>query len=165
MNRSTRTIEPDTYVAAPDEQEHSRELFEALITNQAHSGAEGQPYLVTADNTRHVLTPGLADLLAQVARTLAEGQAVSVIPRQLLLTTQEAADLLNISRPTLIKRLEAGDLEYEMRGRHRRIRLEEVLDYQQRLRVRRSAALDAMQRTGQADRLYELLDGPPPPTR
>ncbi|MDE9365683.1 helix-turn-helix domain-containing protein [Luteipulveratus sp. YIM 133132] len=163
MSAPSRLAESETYVPGADEQGRLLDLVAALSSRGAR--VEPQPALVTADNTRHELTPGLADLLAQIVQALAQGQGVSVIPRQRLLTTQEAADLLNVSRPTLIKRLEAGDLAYEMRGRHRRIRLDELLAYQERLRVQRSDALDAMQQQAQEDGLYDLLDGPPPATR
>jgi excisionase family DNA binding protein len=163
MSAPSGLREPETYVPAAGEQGQLLDLVTALAGRGTH--VEPQPVLVTADNTRHELTPGLADLLAQIAEALAQGHGVTVIPRQRLLTTQEAADLLNVSRPTLIKRLEAGELPYEMRGRHRRIRLDDLLTYQDRLRVQRAEALDAMQQHAEEDGLYDLLDGLPPATR
>lgn len=124
-------------------------------------GVEPQPVVITAAGERHELTSEMADLLVDLLRMLVNGKAVTLVPRQRLLTTQEAADLLNVSRPTLIKTLERGDLAYEMRGRHRRIRLDDLLAYQRRLRVTRAAALDQMQAQAQADGLYEILDATP----
>lgn len=158
MSTSSGVQGPETYLSNIDERGQLIDLAEAMKTRGIQ--VEAQPALVTSDGTRHDLTPGLAELLAQVVEVLSQGQGVTVVPRQRMLTTQEAADLLNVSRPTLIKRLEAGDLPFEMRGRHRRIRLEDLLDYQRSLRVKRSTALEDMQRTSQEAGLYDLLDGP-----
>ncbi len=163
MAATHRIGDAETYIPKADEQGQLLDLVTALTRRGTR--VEPQPALVTGDGIRHELTPGLAEVLVLVAGALAEGQGVTVVPRQRLLTTQEAADLLNVSRPTLIKRLEAGELRFEMRGRHRRIRLDDLLAYQESLRDQRAAALDAMQRQAQDDGLYDLLDGPPPTTR
>jgi excisionase family DNA binding protein len=63
-----------------------------------------------------------------------------------MLTTQEAADLLNISRPTLVKLLEEGRIPYDQPGRHRKVSLDAALQYQQQTRARRRAALDELTR-------------------
>ncbi len=57
------------------------------------------------------------------------------------MTTQEAADLIGVSRPHLIQRLEQGELEYHMVGTHRRIKLEHVLDFKTKLDHAREDAL------------------------
>ena len=163
MTTARRISDAETYVLDAEEQGQLLDLVAAL--DQRGTQVEPQPAIVTGDGVRHDLTPGLAELLVQIVGALSEGQGVTVVPRQRLLTTQEAADLLNISRPTLIKRLEAGDLSFEMRGRHRRVRLDDLLAYQEALRVRRAEVLDEMQRQSQEDGLYDLLDGPPPVTR
>ena len=163
MTTARRISDAETYVLDAEEQGQLLDLVAAL--SQRGTQVEPQPAIVTGDGVRHNLTPGLAELLVQIVGALSEGQGVTVVPRQRLLTTQEAADLLNVSRPTLIKRLEAGDLSFEMRGRHRRVRLNDLLAYQEALRVRRAEVLDEMQRQSQEDGLYDLLDGPPPVTR
>jgi excisionase family DNA binding protein len=68
------------------------------------------------------------DILAE----LAEGNAVKVVPVHAELTTQEAADLLNVSRPHLIKLLESGELSYHKTGKHRRVRFADLMDYKTR---------------------------------
>ena len=72
------------------------------------------------------------------------GNGVSVIPLHAELTTVEAAQLLNVSRPFLIKQLEAGVLPHHMVGTHRRLRLADVLAYRDQLDERANEALDAM---------------------
>jgi excisionase family DNA binding protein len=69
------------------------------------------------------LPPELRALLADVVRAMRRGQAVTVAPVSQQLTTQQAADLPGLSRPTLIKLLEAGRIPHETPGRHRRLRM------------------------------------------
>lgn len=149
-------LKSQTVVPKEDESAQILDLVAALESRGREVAV--QPALITADGTRHEVPPQLAEVLVTVAKALAQGQGVSIVPRQSMLTTQEAADLLNISRPTFIKILEKGDIPYEMRGSHRRIRLHSVLDYQEKLRVRRRSALDRMQQQSQEDGLYEVLD-------
>jgi excisionase family DNA binding protein len=73
-----------------------------------------------------------------------EGKVITIVPRTQRLTTQEAADFLGISRPTLVKRLEDGKIPYDQPGRHRRILFTDLLAYNERQREDRRAALDRM---------------------
>lgn len=65
-------------------------------------------------------------------------------PHRTVLTTQEAADLLGITRPTLVRLLEAGKIPYTSPGRHRRVELSDVLEFQQGERARRSQVFEEM---------------------
>jgi excisionase family DNA binding protein len=93
------------------------------------------------------------------------GRGVTVIPQNALLTTQEAAELLGISRPTLLRLLEDGEIPHEQRGRHRRVMLADLLAYQASMRRERREALDRTAQEGRAVGLYEATAGPPPRTR
>lgn len=70
-------------------------------------------------------------LLADVLAELAEGNAVQVIPVHAELTTQEAADLLNVSRPHLVKLLNEGHLPHHKTGKHRRVRFADLMAYKE----------------------------------
>ena len=76
------------------------------------------------------------------------------------LTTQEAADLLGISRPTFVKLLESGEIAFEQPGRHRRVRLADVLSYRQRRSTQRRESLDRMVETADESGMYELSAAP-----
>lgn len=82
-------------------------------------------------------------LLLQVVDALSNGLAVTVAPQTMTLTTQQAADLLGVSRPTLIKILDSGGIDYQQINTHRRLRLSDVLAYRDRRRTEQYAALAA----------------------
>ncbi len=83
-------------------------------------------------------------VLRQVVDVMRQGKATLVAPQGLLLTTQEAADFLGISRPTLVKLLEDGAIAFEKPNRHRRVRLQDLIDFQHRRRTERRAVLDQL---------------------
>lgn len=68
-------------------------------------------------------------LLVDILAELAGGNAVKVVPIHAELTTQEAADLLNVSRPHLVKLLEDGVLPYHKTGKHRRVRFADLMQF------------------------------------
>jgi excisionase family DNA binding protein len=83
-------------------------------------------------------------LLLDVLAEIGQGNAVSVIPIHALLTTQEAADILNVSRPFLVQLLEKGDIPFHKVGTHRRVRYEHVIAYKNAIDSKRRETLDAL---------------------
>ena len=86
-------------------------------------------------------------MLAQVLSLLESGHGVQIIPKDAELTTQQAADVLNVSRPYLIGLLESGQIPFRKVGRHRRITFEELMEYKRQ---------DDLKRRGAADDLADL---------
>lgn len=93
-------------------------------------------------------------VLREVVEAMSRGQAITVAPHDQALTTQEAADLLGISRPTFIKLLERGEIEYTQPGRHRRVMLRDVLAYQRRSRGSTADALQELTDISEEAGLY-----------
>jgi excisionase family DNA binding protein len=118
--------------------------------------------LVGPDGSQLDIPAELYELLRDVVGALSQGMAISIAPHNTMLTTQEAADLLNISRPTLVRLLTDGEIPHSSRGRHRRVLLRDILDYSERTRTERRRTLDQMAADAEDDNLYEItLDSPP----
>jgi excisionase family DNA binding protein len=83
------------------------------------------------ESEEYITVPTQAlELLTYILSTMAEGRSISVIPSDAEISTQQAADLLHVSRPHLVKLLEQGTIPFKKVGSHRRILVEEVLRYQ-----------------------------------
>lgn len=119
-------------------------------------GSHPGPVTVSSpDGTGLVLPQEIFEALNSVVEAMVAGQAVLVAPVHQRLTTQQAADLLGISRPTFVKLLKSGEIAYEQPGRHRRVRLTDVLDFRRRRSVERRAALDRMVEIAEESGMYE----------
>lgn len=91
----------------------------------------------------------LRDLLADMA----QGNAVTVVPTHAEMTTQQAANFLNVSRPYLIKLLESGELKFTMVGTHRRIRFEDLMEYKRKIAKQSDEAMDELAKQAQENKM------------
>jgi excisionase family DNA binding protein len=88
-------------------------------------------------------------LLVEVLTEIGEGNAVSIIPVHAELTTQEAADVLNVSRPFLVKLLEQKTIPHHKVGTHRRVYYQDVMNYKESIDSERRNALDELAKQAQ----------------
>ncbi len=99
------------------------------------------------------LPASAVQLLIRILDEMARGNAVTLVPVHAELTTQEAADLLQISRPSLIQLLEEGKMEFRLVGTHRRVRFESLIKYKRQIDAERRTALDDLAAYDQEIRL------------
>jgi excisionase family DNA binding protein len=119
----------------------------------------GSAALVGPDGTQIVLPAEVYEVLSEVVTAMADGQAITIAPHDTILTTQAAADLLGVSRPTLVRLLETGEIPFSQPGRHRRVALADLMAYQGRNRTSRRETLDAMTTEAAADDAYRGVNG------
>lgn len=92
------------------------------------------------------IPPSIYRVLAAAVSAMADGHAVSIVPVHHELTTRQAADLLNVSRPHLVKLLDAGDIPHHRTGSHRRVYVEDLMRYRRLRDTERRAALAELSR-------------------
>jgi len=124
-------------------------------------GRERRVALVTSDGAVWELPSEVFEVLREVLQAMSQGLAITIAPQHTVLTTGEAADLLGVSRPTLVRLLESGEIPFEQPGRHRRVRLADLIAHQARSRRARAASLDEMVRSSEDAGLYDLPDDLP----
>lgn len=97
------------------------------------------------------LPAGAVALLMDILEAMAAGRGVSIIPENAELTTVQASEILNVSRPFLIKLLAEGAIPHRKVGKHRRILMEDVMAYKTRIDREREAVLDQLAAQAQED--------------
>ena len=107
------------------------------------------------DGHRIEIPSDLVDALLLIVQQLKTGHGVSIAALRAEITTAEAAELLNVSRPFVIKLLESGVMPFRKVGTHRRVRLVDVLEYRDRQDAVASEALDEMVRQAEKHGLYD----------
>ncbi|NCN89349.1 MAG: helix-turn-helix domain-containing protein [Gallionella sp.] len=128
--------------------ESSRALSMIMATKEAVQSVTIQS---DGEKTRVELPMSAFRLFIDILANLSQGNAVQVVPVHAELTTQEAADLLMVSRPYFIKLLDEGKIPYRKVGTHRRVRYSDLLDFKSKEEQQREAALDEL--SAQAQKL------------
>lgn len=148
MNTSTlRSTTPTPTVPTDQEARLARESSRLLAACVGHGDTAR---LLVIDGERDIEVPVSAlRLLVDILAQMAEGNAVTIVPITAELTTQQAADFLNVSRPHLVSLLERNELSYRKVGTHRRILFKDLLDYRERSRIASREALDELTRQAQ----------------
>ena len=112
-------------------------------------------YLIAPDGEQIEIPEAVYRVVCHAVPILASGDSVSVVPIHKELTTQEAAELLNVSRPHLIHLLDEEKIPYTKTGTHRRIRLSDLMEYKRIRDKERREALDKLTALSQEFGLYD----------
>jgi excisionase family DNA binding protein len=157
-----------TYLPEPDAREELLDFAELVRELEAYLARNSsKAALVDPAGQARPIPDEIFRILEQVTNALAAGEGITVVPQGMTMTTQQAAEFLGVSRPTLVRLLESGAIPFDKPGRHRRVWLEDLVDYQARFRAERRAALRDLAQAnldakvqvgvpGEAKRLAEL---------
>jgi excisionase family DNA binding protein len=131
---------PETAVPTAKDTELAREASQALSAQQAESELK----IRLEDGTELILPGAATRLLHHLLTEMSQGNAVTLIPIHAELTTQEAADFLNVSRPFLVKLLESGKIPFSMVGTHRRVKFADLETYRKTAEANRQKAMEEL---------------------
>lgn len=135
----------------PPTEAEVREATDAMRALAGVLTTQGLPFSVKRDGeqTKIELSPSIGQLLLDVLGHIARGEMVTVVPYGTELTTKQAADLLNVSRPFLIGLLDDGTIPFHRVGSHRRVKSQDLTAYKEQRDRDRRKALNELQELGQ----------------
>lgn len=139
-------------ISAKDEEAAVEAFGRALRVVRPHAR------LIAPDGREIPIPTAIYKVLEQVIPLLISDNAVSIVPVGALLTTQQAADLLNVSRPHLVKLLEQGVIRFERSnepGSHRKIRFVDLMEYKHKIAMERRQQLRKLTKMSQEAGFYE----------
>ncbi len=130
--------------AATNESVLARESGRALaaLLSEQTAQSESVSLRIGSDDTVITLPASALHLMAQLLAEMGRGNTVALVPVEREISTFEAADMLNVSRPYLIKLLEAGAIPFRRVGTHRRVALQNLLEYKRADDAKSAAILD-----------------------
>ena len=146
MDSAAEAIDLTRRLPTQDEIACAAEAATALAQARA---ADGVLAIHGEDGKSVLLAPAIADLVIDLLGGVASGNAVTLVPAGGMLTTRQAADILNVSRPHLSKLLKEGEIPFIPVGAHRRVIHADLMAYKDRRDAARNAALDEIARLGQ----------------
>ena len=141
---------PVESVTAQEQEKPSIKHLESILQME---GCQAQ--LKGANGEEIPIPDSVYQVLRHVVHAMALGKAISIVPQERELTTQQAADLLNVSRPYIVKLLEQGEIPYITVGTHRRVRFEDLMKYKQQRETKRSQLLQEMIDISEEAGLYD----------
>ena len=128
-----------------DERDAANQLRQILA---AHANTKNDNRLKiiesSGDPTEVILMPALSELLIDLLGHIGKGDAVILVPVTQMLTTQQAADILSVSRPYFVGLLEKGEITFDLVGRHRRVKADDLFEYKNMRDSERAAAMDKL---------------------
>ena len=125
--------------------EMARVAQRCIMESLEHSKAA--EITLTTDNGKYpsiALPPASLRMIGEILGAMSEGRSITLMPSKREFSTVEAANFINVSRPFIIKEIEAGKLKHRLVGTHRRVLLEDLIEYKSAMQSKQYAALDRM---------------------
>lgn len=122
MSARRKVRDDQPVLPTPERIAHAKDLLQRL-------DGEHRFVLVGRENSQIKLDEEIFDLVRRILVALAQNRAVQILPQDMELTTIQAADFLQVSRPHVVKLIQSGKLPYRLVGSHRRIKLTALIDY------------------------------------
>ena len=149
---ATSTATKETFLAP--EAPQAGKIYNFMEAHAEKNGTQPAPqfFLSGPDAGDQVEIPHeIYEVLVKAVEAMRKGMAITITPSSMTLTTQQAAELLGVTRPTLVRLLDAGKIPFEKPGTHRRIRLEDVLGFKEARKAEQYEALDSLGTTEDED--------------
>jgi excisionase family DNA binding protein len=131
-------------IPSPVESQQAQEALRLLSSVKQRGPRSFQVAKNKKENVAVTVPKEAFDLFLEILGHLANGTAVSIVPVHAELTTQQAADMLNVSRPFLVKLLESGAIPHRKVGAHRRVLMSDLMSYKQAEDEKRKSVLDEL---------------------
>lgn len=146
----SRENQPVESLMARSQEAPSIKKIESILHLQG-----SQPKLVGANGEEITLPDSVYQVLRKVVGAMVSGKVISIAFQDQQMTTQQAADFLNVSRPHLIKLLEQGEIPFIKVGTHRRVCFEDLVNYKQQRDIKRREGLKQLTQFLQDEGFYD----------
>ena len=145
---------PDPYEPGPDDaaqaESSNQELVKLIMAGSASNARQAAVEVTIGGNVASLTIPMPAlAMLSKILSEMSSGNAVSIVPIHAELTTQEAADILNVSRPFIVDKMDQGVIPHHKVGTHRRVKYKDLLEYKAKLERESKQAMEDLVRLSQ----------------
>lgn len=137
------------------EQKAAIQSYSALVAALEQITSESTEIEIEETQDKIVIPFRALKLLENILKAMSEGKPISIVPIATEVTTQKAAEILGCSRPHLVKLLEDGEIDFTKIGKHRRIMLEDVMNYRQKMKDEQKKHLIDIMNADEESGLYD----------
>lgn len=138
-----------------DDQKIAIESYDALSSILGQLKSKNPEIEIEESQERITIPLSALKLLGDILKVMSQGKPFSLVPIATEVTTQKAAEILGCSRPHLVKLLEEGKIDYTKVGKHRRVRLQDVMDYKREMKKRQKQHIIDIMKSDEEAGLYD----------